>query len=328
VKCSKIAVAGAALCALAPLAAQEQVRRATMRDIDDHNGKCTIEVVVDQVAEVEVRGDLGRLITYSGQMATWSRFECNAPLPRDPVEFRLKGIDGRGRVELVRDPRSNGGTAVVRIEDRQGGREGYTFDLIWRGGLGVSERSLDRPWQSTTPRRGIDQGAAIRACQEEVRRRAGHDFHLREVNFHDASYDDRAARHDRVIGVFDTHDGGGRQRYNYTCAVDSMNGRIVETSITPMATTHVPGRPLTDDPVGYGRQAMDNCRSAVSDRLRHDGYRDIEVRSAAPDSRPGHEQRVLGRVSGRRDGRTRDFDYFCAVDFGAGRVNSVRLEPR
>ena len=56
-------------------------------------------------------------------------------MPRNPVDFRFHGIDGRGNVQLVGDPRSRG-VAVVRIEDNKGGTEGYTFDLEWRGGSG------------------------------------------------------------------------------------------------------------------------------------------------------------------------------------------------
>jgi hypothetical protein len=49
-------------------------------------------------------------------------------------------------VELVRDPSTNGGVAVVRIQDTKGGREGYTFDLEWRGGsnAGGWDRDGDR----------------------------------------------------------------------------------------------------------------------------------------------------------------------------------------
>ncbi len=56
-------------------------------------------------------------------------------MPTRPSDFRFTGVDGRGRVNLVQDPR-NGGVAVIRIEDPKGGREGYTFDLEWRGGSG------------------------------------------------------------------------------------------------------------------------------------------------------------------------------------------------
>jgi hypothetical protein len=99
----------------------------------DH-GKCTIEVVVDGVAIVEVNQDQGRLITLSGQPAEWRRMQCNQRMPTNPYEFRFRGIDGRGHVTLERDPSQNRGTAAIRIEDSRGGSEGYTFDLEWRGG--------------------------------------------------------------------------------------------------------------------------------------------------------------------------------------------------
>ena len=110
----------------------EQTRNANIRG-GGGDGKCTIEVEVDGVAEVEIRGTIARLRTREGQRANWRRFDCNQPMPARPYDFRFRGIDGRGRQDLVRDP-SNGGIAVVRIEDPKGGREGYTFDIMWRGG--------------------------------------------------------------------------------------------------------------------------------------------------------------------------------------------------
>ncbi len=108
--------------------------RADIRGGGDH-GKCTIEVVVDGAAEVIIRGDSAELRTLSGQDATWRRFVCNQAMPMNPADFRFTGIDGRGRQTLVREP-GRGGAAVVRIEDPQGGREGYTFDIEWRGDAG------------------------------------------------------------------------------------------------------------------------------------------------------------------------------------------------
>ena len=61
---------------------------------------------------------------------------CTGPLPRNVADFRFSGVDGRGRQTLVSDPRNNRGVAVIRIEDPQGGREGYTFDITWSGGGG------------------------------------------------------------------------------------------------------------------------------------------------------------------------------------------------
>lgn len=126
-------ILGLALCA-GMAQAQVDTRRATIRGSQGDEGKCTIEVRVDVTAEVEVNGDMGRIRTLSGQPSSWVRFECTGPVPRNPVDFRFKGIDGRGDVRLIRDPMSSRGTAVVRIDDSKGGSEGYTFDLLWRGG--------------------------------------------------------------------------------------------------------------------------------------------------------------------------------------------------
>ncbi len=107
--------------------------------------KCTIEVEVDVVADVEIRGTVARLHTLGGSPATWRRFECNQPMPVNPANFRFRGIDGRGRQTLIGDPR-NSGAAVVRIEDPKSGREGYTFDLEWDGAAGPSRGA----WLSPT----------------------------------------------------------------------------------------------------------------------------------------------------------------------------------
>lgn len=103
----------------------------------DGDGKCTIEVVVDGVADVEVRGRDLTIRTLNGAPSTIRRFQCNQEMPANPYEFRFKGIDGRGRQDLVRQP-ANGRPAVIRIEDSKGGNEGYTFDIFWRGGGGFS----------------------------------------------------------------------------------------------------------------------------------------------------------------------------------------------
>ncbi|MBV9400493.1 MAG: hypothetical protein JO062_21120 [Bryobacterales bacterium] len=125
----------ATLLAFASIAlAQRPSRPATIRARitgGGGDGKCTFEVVVDDVAEVEIRDDRGTLRTISGNPSTWRRLDCNQPLPRNPVNFRFNGIDGRGRQFLVRDPNSNRGTAVIRIEDPRPGAEAYTGDLLW-----------------------------------------------------------------------------------------------------------------------------------------------------------------------------------------------------
>jgi hypothetical protein len=117
-----------------PMFAQKpDIFHAQIRGGGGDRGKCTIEVNVDGVAEIEIRADEGRMRTLSGAASTWRRMECTEPLPENPLDFHFSGVDGRGSQKLLRDPASNRGTAVVRIEDPQGGREGYTFDIEWRG---------------------------------------------------------------------------------------------------------------------------------------------------------------------------------------------------
>ena len=109
-----------------------QSRRATftLRGEGDR-GRCTIAVVVDDVAEVELRGEFATLRPITGRPPYWRRFECSAPMPMNPIDFQFFGVAGRGRQFLVRQP-GDGGPGIVRIEDRRGGEEAYTFDVTWR----------------------------------------------------------------------------------------------------------------------------------------------------------------------------------------------------
>src|SRR4051812_29196509 len=125
----------AAVAAAVPAFSQDTMRAIVRGNGNGDHGKCTIEVNVDSVAVVEVRGDTARIRTLQGEPSQFRRFECDSIIPRNPSDFRFKGIDGRGQMTLISDPRESG-VAAIRIEDPKGGREGYTFDLEWRGGSG------------------------------------------------------------------------------------------------------------------------------------------------------------------------------------------------
>ncbi len=144
----RIAALAALTVAVAALAFADGPIRAQYKN-EGGDGKCTFEVQVDITAEVEIRGDQGYLRTIAGSPANWRRLICNQPLPRNPVNFRFKGIDGRGRQTLIRDPSTNNGVAVIRLDDPKGGREGYTGDILWKRvpGNGTYPGS-DQPWGS------------------------------------------------------------------------------------------------------------------------------------------------------------------------------------
>lgn len=137
---------------VAPESAQQVTQRANITG-NAVDGKCTIEVNIDGSAEVEIQGDVGRIRNLSGQPAGWVRFVCNGRMPANPQDFRFRGIDGRGNVQLLQDPRQTGGRVVFRIDDPQGGREGYTVDLEWRGSNEGQWNAQDtRGWQGPDSR--------------------------------------------------------------------------------------------------------------------------------------------------------------------------------
>ncbi|MCU1325887.1 MAG: hypothetical protein JWN34_1257 [Bryobacterales bacterium] len=219
-------------------------------------GKCTIEVVVDGMADVEIRGNTGVFRNVVGQPAQWRRFECSSPLPQNPVNFNFAGVDGRGRQSLIRDPR-NGGVAAVHIEDTAGGSEGYTFDLTWgnRGsnnqpGNVVDNRGNYPAGNSRDPRydqnqndqryrpnyrdsdyyrrynHGFASDEAVRVCQNEIERQALTRFRRADVHFDRARLDDGPGQQDAVVGIVDIHRQRGTERYRFSCAVDFNSGRV------------------------------------------------------------------------------------------------------
>jgi hypothetical protein len=212
---------------------------------DSSRGKCTLEVVVDNAAEVEIRGTNATLRTLAGRPAQWRRFECSGPMPLNPVNFRFAGVDGRGRSSLVRDPR-NGGVAVVRVDDPDGGEEGYTFDVMWdsRGGAGwpntgpqtsrdYYDRDNDyRPGYRDSEyyrryNRAFSTREAVRLCQQAVLDQAARRFRSNDIRFNRTYIDDGPGRQDFIVGTLDVQRSGFREdRFRFSCAVDFNRGVI------------------------------------------------------------------------------------------------------
>lgn len=322
----------------APAGAQQYQRRATMVGGGGDRGKCTIEVVVDGAAEVEIRGDQGSIRNLSGNPAEWRRFQCNAPLPRDPANFRFEGIDGRGRQNLVRDPR-NGGAAVVLIEDSQGGSEGYTFDLIWGGvnipggpnsgpGPGNDNRLPDRDRGGIAQRFTAEQ--AIHACQDSVRRQAGERFGGRGIEFLNTRIDDNPGRNDWVVGTFDALRGpNGQERFRFSCSVNFDSGQVRSVQIDPMDDRDRRGPDRQSRRVTTG-QAVRVCEESVTQQaLNRFRGRRLEFLNTRIDDNPGRSDWVIGMVDVIRDrdkseGRYR---FSCSVNFDSGQVRSVQIDP-
>ncbi len=204
-------------------------RRATITGVGG-NGRCTVEVNVDGAAEVEISGDLGLLTTIGGQPAEWRRFQCNAPLPPNPLDFRFIKINGRGTVGLVQDPRSTRGRAVIRINDPKGGRGIYAFDLQWRGSGGGSwtpgppPAPGHGPWPSPGSG-GFPRARATRICQDAVTDRLNRNGYP-YVTFERTIPDNAPGRHDWVTGTVNGKRGFAVERVSFSCSVDFSTGRV------------------------------------------------------------------------------------------------------
>jgi hypothetical protein len=283
-------------------------------------GKCTIEVVVDGAADVEIRGDRATLRNISGQPAQWRRFVCNAPMPANAAGFRFEGVDGRGRQQLIRDPR-NGGVAVVRLEDPDGGSEGYTFDILWSANYGGG--------QFRNPA-GIDRGFnqdAVATCQDEVRNQAAARFRLNNIAFLRTVTDDNPGRRDWITGSFVARRSLGRtQTYQFSCAVNMNNGNVRSVDIQPR--TGPSGFENSYGATPASARAIDSCQRAVQQRLRSDGFPNVDFTTIGLDNNPGRSDWIIGNARAGVGVRRDWFSFSCSVNLNNGNVRSVQVDRR
>jgi hypothetical protein len=279
-------------------------------------------VVVDGAAEVEIRGDMATLRNLKGQMPEWRRFQCNGALPGRLGDFRFRGVDGRGRQTLIADPRQ-GGVAVVRIEDPENGREGYTFDIYWNeGGGGFQSGGYGAPPPGGASRRFTTE-QAVSICQDSVRDQARGRWGHGEVEFLRTNLDDQPGRNDWVVGTLAVRRVDRREVYRFSCSVNFDSGRVRSAEIQQVAERETGG-------YGAGRErAIANCRRAVEDRVHSEGFVRFDFTKINIDDRPGRSDWVVGTFRAEGRGRTEYRDFACSVDMRNGEVRSIDVRyPR
>jgi hypothetical protein len=285
-------------------------------------GRCTVEIVVDGVAEVAIRGNDATVTNLKGQAPRLRRFECNAFLPPNPEDFRFRGISGRGSQNLMNPP-LQGQPAVVRIEDPQNGEDRYVFELSWRRGGGPGFEpgpSTDRRDQRDGHRFTTDQ--AVEVCRSAVRTETQNRYRTGDVNFREIRIDDAPGRSDWVIGTLEArHPGRPDEILRFSCSVNFETGQVRSAQVDPMYAEGG-GRP------GLNPQAVQNCRRAVEDKVRHDGYDRVNFRNIAADDRPGRTDRIMGDFQAvGRDG-PESLHFSCSVGARDGDVLSVDVTNR
>src|SRR5438093_1395526 len=100
------------------------------------------EGIVDGTDIIRVRRRQVQTEVRSGAPVQRERYEFTDPLPNIRIDVELEVIEGRGRVQLLEQPRPNNDyAAVIRIEDPDRGQSRYVFELRW---FDVDRRDNDR----------------------------------------------------------------------------------------------------------------------------------------------------------------------------------------
>jgi len=209
------------------------------------SGKCTFEVRVDGVADVQIRGNQGYLQTKAGAPAQWVRLKCNQPLPRNPNNFRFAGVDGRGKQYMLRNPAQNNGVAVIRVEDPKGGYEGYTGDIMWNGGNNNGGNWNGGWWNDDWNGGGGWGGGGgggnnwgngnwnknlVPNCQNAIRRKIQQDAGGASVSFNGSPKLNQAASFVMVDGTgYGRANNGSQRTFTYRCTMHP-NGNVAESS--------------------------------------------------------------------------------------------------
>jgi hypothetical protein len=303
-----------------PAGAAQIPRRAVLTGGGGDSGRCVAEVIVDGAAEVEIRGDTAVLSDLSGRTPEWRRFECTSPMPPTAANIQFHS-NGRGGASLVGSP-TNGGPAVIRIQDSEGGASIYQLELAWSNGRPYSTQAYpppvaERP-ETTRGRFGADQ--AVSVCRDAIRQQAMARFGTQDVDIVRINLDDNPGRRDWVVGTMAVRRGSRDEQYPFSCSVNFDNGRVRNAQIeAPSGGPAYSGQGSRDRDIEA--REMDTCRGAVSNRI---GHEHVEFGAMNVDNRKHDEDIVIGTA--RSKGHW--YDFSCKVNPFSGNVRDVDLHKR
>ncbi len=88
--------------------------------------------VVDNRIQLEISGRRITQRTTAGKTYPNGTYNFTSSLPRGNVNIDVDKKDGRGKVRVLQRPdRSNNYTAVIEIEDDDGGADNYQLEIFW-----------------------------------------------------------------------------------------------------------------------------------------------------------------------------------------------------
>jgi hypothetical protein len=202
--------------------AQTTHRRAVLAYASDPaEGHCTVSVLVDGAADIEIRGDDATMRNVTGYTPRWQRFDCTGPMPVAAADLSLRAIEGNGQITLSRDP-YRPGLSTVRVTNLEGGDRLFTFELSW---------SPSRPaYSSGEADRSVVDDDAIQSCRTAVENRIRNDGY-RYVRFGSVAMDDRGIS-DRVTGTASASDSYRTAVFDFNCHVSTTDGQVRTVGLT------------------------------------------------------------------------------------------------
>jgi len=185
-------------------------------------GRCTVSVLVDGAADIEIRGDDATMRNVTGYPPRWQSFACTGPMPVAAADLSLRAIEGNGQITLSRDS-YRPGLAIVRVTNLEGGDRLFTFELSW---------SPSRPPAYSTgeaERSAVDDDA-MQSCRTAVENRIRNNGY-RYVRFGSIAMDDRAVS-DRVTGTASASDTYRTAVFDFNCRVSTIDGQVRSLDVT------------------------------------------------------------------------------------------------
>ncbi len=87
---------------------------------------------VDGTDFITIRGDQVNIEHQAGMEISDMNFRFDRRLPSATTSVSVRKIKGRGKVNVIQQPdRSNGYTAIIQVEDKNGGSDNYEIEVSW-----------------------------------------------------------------------------------------------------------------------------------------------------------------------------------------------------
>lgn len=160
-------------------------------------------------------------------------------------------------------------------------------------------------------------------CREAIRERANQQFGLQEIGFRNLNAEKNRGRNDTVItGSFEVRRGNYRDPYRFSCAINPINGSVRGVEISQG------GDGTKADRYAGRDNATSACQRAVGQRIRRDGYRNLQLGPLSADNL--RNDWIAGTATAQRGnhGRSYDFDIGCSINLDNGKTRAVQVNRR